>query len=553
MRKLLIPLLVLVCVLGFTACLRLPQHLPSAEAAFYKAYPMDTVIELDGECREISLISNVVDKYKSKYDVKWQSSNTDIAQIDNREDGVFVLLNPARESCEFTLTATISDNDGDTVACEVNYRLSECVHQKGAAATCVSNQVCNLCGKILNAAKGHRPGPNATCTNPQKCYDCGYVFKKALGHISTDSGDCTVEVKCTRSGCGAVLTPAEPNHVDANVDGKCDVSTCRVVVGIDIDDNTGAAYEIKHNTLYNFNNVENYRISGTNIKVYTDSSRSEEITLPHDLTGKVTYYIEALNDDAKLLIGDRHTIIVNEFVVSEGREIDADSTDGYVTYFTGYDGTFAFYFGNDGKYAAEDNISVQMYIDGEFKNIKNRQIFEIREGEVVTFKVALKSGTGKVACAIFPSPVEDTEYRLGITESGNRLYLSGKTANGVDSWLGTSMDDAVALKLELVISADADADDDVNKDMYRLYFINDNGEKVYVRMFFIASGKKAGLELTSEEPEELYTYDEEYRTLVFTDKNGAKHFLGAAPEDNVITSYQWGKIEYNAVVHFYLY
>ena len=72
-------------------------------------------------------------------------------------------------------------------------------------------------------------------------------------------------------------------------------------------------------------------------------------------------------------------------------------------------------------------------------------------------------------------------------------------------------------------------------------------------MYAVSAGKRAALALTTVKPDEYYTYNDEYRTLVFTDEQGMGHFLGSVPGDNVIASYQWGKITENDVVHFYLY
>ena len=54
----------------------------------------------------------------------------EISEAAENEDGVVVLLTPTKEAKEFTLTATISDNKGNTIDCTVTYSLYECVHEK---------------------------------------------------------------------------------------------------------------------------------------------------------------------------------------------------------------------------------------------------------------------------------------------------------------------------------------------------------------------------------------------------------------------------------------
>lgn len=539
MRKLLIVLLVLTCVLGLTACLRLPQYLPCAEDAFYEAYPKNTVINIEKGTTEITLFSTITDKYGAEYDVAWRSSDDELAMIEEREEGVFALLAPTTEDKEFTLTATISDDDGDTVKCTVTYSLYECVHKPGAAATCTTEQKCTECGKVLAEAKGHKPGAAATCTEPQKCTVCKTVLAKALGHKpAQDDGDCTTEVKCTR--CGAVTTEAKANHVDGNVDGKCDA--CTVVIGINID-NDAVRVAVTYSTVYNFSGVE--RISGSNIKVYTNSTKASEITLPYDLNGDESLYIEVVGDNAELHIGDRVSIPVNEFEVGVGRELVA-STDGYVTHFMGYEGSFAFYFGEDVSYGGCANIDVQVSIDGgEFKSVQNRYTFTIRENQVISFKLSAKNGEQNVQFVIFPVPAENMEYRLGITVDGVDHYFTGRNANGVESWLQTSANAQDAVKVMVEASGDS----------YKLYFIKDD-VKQYISMYSSkqGSGRRAGLEITTDASKACtFTYDAEYRTLVFTDEFGAYHFLGAAPGSNVIASCQWGNIAENSIVHLFLY
>ena len=94
-------------------------------------------------------------------------------------------------------------------------------HTAGGAATCITPQICTVCGEVIVealghdeirheakeptctekgweayvtcsrcnyitykelAATGHKPGPAATCTDAQTCLNCEMVLKSALGH-----------------------------------------------------------------------------------------------------------------------------------------------------------------------------------------------------------------------------------------------------------------------------------------------------------------------------------------------------------------------------------
>ena len=71
-------------------------------------------------------------------------------------------------------------------------------HVKGPAATCTTSQICNKCGKVLQAAYKHNYSP-ATCTKPKKCTRCGATTGSALGHTWVDA-TCTTAKHCTRCG-----------------------------------------------------------------------------------------------------------------------------------------------------------------------------------------------------------------------------------------------------------------------------------------------------------------------------------------------------------------
>lgn len=547
MRKLLIVLLILTCMLGLTACLHFPQYLPSAEKAFYGLYPKDQVLDIEEGAREIEIPSVIVDKYDVEYDVVWKSSDSELARIEKREEGVFVLLTPTTEQKKFTLTATISNEDGEKTTCTVTYNLYECLHKAGAAATCTEAQECTECGKVLVGAKGHKPGAAATCTTPQRCKTCSKVLKEKLGHSYRDDSDCTTADRCTR--CGTTVVPASAGHVDVGLDGTCD--NCKVVVGIDIyyDATAAVEHDIVHDTKYNFHGVQ--RITGENIYVYDASGK--KLTLPYDIKAKdgevVTLTIKRIDNKASatLVAGDRHTIPVCEFVVSENRTITANSDEEYITYFTGHEGKFAIYFGENNEYLGEDNVVVQINEGDGFVNVPNRYVFDIEKDQVVSFKLFLENGESDVSFAIFPAPTGTTEFYLGFETAGQTLYFNGKLASEVDGWLATTANKAEAVKVKLEVYTGATANDKLR---YKLYFVVGD-EKVYITLNYVSAGGRAPIELTTIKPGGYYTYDDEYRTLIYTDDNGNKHFLGAAPGDKVIASYQEGKLDENYVVHFY--
>ncbi|MBQ4626630.1 MAG: phosphodiester glycosidase family protein, partial [Clostridia bacterium] len=117
-------------------------------------------------------------------------------------------------------------------------------HAEGKPATCTENQVCTVCGEILESAKGHSyssvvtaptctkdgyttytctscgdtytdnitsklghtPGADATCTEPQLCVTCGFVLKSENGHTAGSAATCTEAQLCII--CGEELAAA---------------------------------------------------------------------------------------------------------------------------------------------------------------------------------------------------------------------------------------------------------------------------------------------------------------------------------------------------------
>ena len=76
-------------------------------------------------------------------------------------------------------------------------------HTAGAAADCVNDQTCTVCGEVLTAALGHKWN-DATCTAPKTCSVCGATEGEALGHSYAHDFDVDCDV------CGAVRAVAGP-------------------------------------------------------------------------------------------------------------------------------------------------------------------------------------------------------------------------------------------------------------------------------------------------------------------------------------------------------
>ncbi len=86
-------------------------------------------------------------------------------------------------------------------------------HAPGAAATCTTPQSCTRCGTTIANALGHAPGSAATCTAPQSCTRCGTTIANALGHNPGAAATCTAPQICTR--CGTIVTPAKGHSYTA--------------------------------------------------------------------------------------------------------------------------------------------------------------------------------------------------------------------------------------------------------------------------------------------------------------------------------------------------
>jgi endoglucanase len=73
---------------------------------------------------------------------------------------------------------------GLDVKCGENDKCASCLctHIPGAAATCLTAQICTTCERVLAPALGHAAGAPATCLTAQTCIRCPHIFTAALGH-----------------------------------------------------------------------------------------------------------------------------------------------------------------------------------------------------------------------------------------------------------------------------------------------------------------------------------------------------------------------------------
>ena len=49
-------------------------------------------------------------------------------------------------------------------------------HESATPVSCLNDEVCVECGKIMTEALGHEAGAEATCSAPQTCNRCGEVL-----------------------------------------------------------------------------------------------------------------------------------------------------------------------------------------------------------------------------------------------------------------------------------------------------------------------------------------------------------------------------------------
>lgn len=98
-------------------------------------------------------------------------------------------------------------------------------HESATPVSCLNDEVCVECGKIMTEALGHEAGAEATCSAPQTCTRCGEVLTPQLAHTSAGAATCTSPEVC--AVCGAQMSPALSHSIGS--DGVCSVCGQQVV------------------------------------------------------------------------------------------------------------------------------------------------------------------------------------------------------------------------------------------------------------------------------------------------------------------------------------
>ena len=91
-------------------------------------------------------------------------------------------------------------------------------HTPGEEATCADDQVCTLCGDVIEGALGHTFGPSATCLDDQICTVCDDVITDAHGHTPGEAATCTAAQVCT--DCDDVIEGAR-GHAFSTIPATC--------------------------------------------------------------------------------------------------------------------------------------------------------------------------------------------------------------------------------------------------------------------------------------------------------------------------------------------
>lgn len=128
---------------------------------------------------------------------------------------------------------------------------------------------------------------------------------------------------------------------------------------------------------------------------------------------------------------------------------------------------------------------------------------------------------------VVEQPEVGVAYKFGLYHGGldATVYFNGlnyeSKGTSYPGYLAFTEDkaEAVDVYLEAVEGAEGH---------YRMYFLRE-GEKVYIRTYpRDGDTTKGTMELTTTVPEEDYTYDAEYKTLIYTSTTGEKFYLGSS-------------------------
>jgi len=154
---------------------------------------------------------------------------------------------------------------------------------------------------------------------------------------------------------------------------------------------------------------------------------------------------------------------------------------------------------------------------------------------------------------VIAEPEVGVAYKLALLHGGWKtgasvVYFDGDNYNGYAWYLNLAEDkmSAVDVYLEEVEGVEGGL---------RLYFMKD-GVKTYIRMYQDGrSGyeKNGTLEMTTTCPDEHFTYDAEHKTLIWTNANGEKSYMGSSGTFSSISASHIDHIseETTYLAHFY--
>ena len=125
--------------------------------------------------------------------------------------------------------------------------------------------------------------------------------------------------------------------------------------------------------------------------------------------------------------------------------------------------------------------------------------------------------------AVVDTPVAGVAYKLGLFHGGNGnvdVFFNGQNYNNY-AWYLAYGDAAAAVDVYLeAVEGVAGG--------FRLYFMNGEA-KTYIRMFpRDGDTTKGTMEMTTTVPTEYYTYNTEYKTLIYTSTTGEQFYMGSS-------------------------
>ena len=151
--------------------------------------------------------------------------------------------------------------------------------------------------------------------------------------------------------------------------------------------------------------------------------------------------------------------------------------------------------------------------------------------------------------AIIDTPVAGVAYKLGLFHGNENadVFFNGQNYNNYAWYLAYgNASAAVDVYLEAVEGVDG---------AYRLFFYNGEA-KTYIRVYQDArDGHEVDgtMELTTTVPTEYFTYDAQYKTLIWTNANGDRTFLGSSGTYKSISCNRYSNLTKDTYypAHFY--